>query len=74
MSYDREKSTEAMKAFIAADDAWSAELTRQFGKQACEARYRPQGRGVPGSTLAAAHDAREACRAEWERIRTGVYA
>jgi len=44
------------------DDAWSAELQRQFGKRAGDVRYTPQGRGEPGSELRRLHDAREAAR------------
>ncbi len=35
------------KKVIAADDALSAELTRVFGVQACNARYDKRGRSTP---------------------------
>lgn len=40
----------------AADDAWSAELTRSFGKKAGDVRYTPAGEGEPGSALRLAYD------------------
>ncbi len=38
-------------AAMAADEAWSAELHRRFGKRAGDVRYTPQGRGEIGSEL-----------------------
>ena len=58
--------SELHRAALTTDHAWSVELIRCFGKNAGDARYRPEGRGVPGSALRAAYDARtaaqEACR------------
>lgn len=54
---------EATQAFNNADEVWSAELVRQFGKRsACNARYQPRGRGKPGSALRAKYEAREEAR------------
>jgi hypothetical protein len=36
--------TAELKDFQDAEDAWSAELTRVFGKQACNARYDARGK------------------------------
>lgn len=61
--------TSELTVFEAADKAWSEELTRVFGKQAGDARYRQRGKGEPGSTLRARHDARDAARIAWEASR-----
>ena len=45
----------AYYAAQAADDAWSAELQKQFGRNAGDMRYTPRGRGEPGSKLAELH-------------------
>ena len=42
---------EAYRAAIAADDAYSAELRRLFGKRAGDVRYTKAGEGEPGSDL-----------------------
>ena len=57
--------TPELKLFQVADDAWSAELQRIFGKDACNARYRPRGKGEPGTTLHNLHAVREAARITW---------
>lgn len=57
--------TPELKPFQAADDAWSAELSRVFGKDAGTARYQPRGKGEPGSELRRLHDARDAARVAW---------
>lgn len=59
--------TPALKPFQDADDAWSAELKRVFGRNAGDARYTDRGKGVEGSTLRQLHDAREAARAAWHQ-------
>lgn len=56
----------ALDTFQKADDAWSAELQRCFGRAAGDKRYIAEGKGAPGSTLRAAHDAREHARRAWE--------
>jgi hypothetical protein len=59
---------EALRAWQRADDAWSAELTRQFGQDACNQRYLPHGKGEPGSTLRQLHDAWNYARMQWEAL------
>jgi hypothetical protein len=59
--------TPELKAFQLADDAWSFELHRVFGNDACNARYQPRGKGVEGMELRRLHDLREAARAAWHR-------
>ncbi len=59
--------TDQLLPFQAADDAWSAELTRIFGKQSGQARYEPRGKGEEGSKLRYLHDAREMARLVWYR-------
>ena len=44
------------QAFVEADKAWSDELRKQFGKQAGDIRYKPEGEGQPGSLLRATYD------------------
>ena len=46
----------------AADDAWSAELRRVFGRDSGDARYQPRGMGAPGTRLRTLHDAYVAAR------------
>jgi hypothetical protein len=46
---------------IAADDAWSAELTRLFGKQAGDKRYTKEGKGEEGSELRRLHNNKREC-------------
>lgn len=46
-------------------DAWDIELARVFGKDACNARYLPRGKGEEGTELRRLHDAREAARRAW---------
>jgi hypothetical protein len=57
--------TVELKPFQEADDAWSAELTRVFGKNAGDARYTDKGKGLEGSELRRLHDARQAAQAAW---------
>lgn len=45
------------RAWVAADDAWSRELTAAFGSSAGDVRYSGRGRGLPGSALRTTHDA-----------------
>lgn len=59
--------TPELKPFQDADDAWSYELIRVFGKDACNARYQPRGKGEPGTTLHNLHAVREAARILWHR-------
>lgn len=57
--------TAELKPFQDADDAWSAELKRVFGKRSAEARYTKLGHGEEGSQLRALHDALIVARAAW---------
>lgn len=59
--------TAELAPFQAADDAWSEELRRVFGKNAGQARYESRGRGEEGSKLRKLHDARESARAAWHQ-------
>lgn len=53
---------DANRAAQIADNAWSAELHRQFGKRAGDIRYTAHGRGEPRSELHKLHAAfRAAC-------------
>jgi len=58
--------TRIHKAFNAADDAWSEELQRCFGKEAGDKRYVEEGKGASGSLLRLTHDARDTLRRAWE--------
>ncbi|MGH6718762.1 MAG: hypothetical protein ACREER_05540, partial [Alphaproteobacteria bacterium] len=60
---------EAMAEFQAADDAWSAELGRQFGRESGDVRYQSRGKGDVGSALRALYDAFHAKRRVWESLR-----
>lgn len=62
--------TAELQPFQAADDAWSAELRRAFGRNAGQARYERRGRGDDGTALRRTHDAREAARAAWHSSAT----
>jgi hypothetical protein len=60
-----QQSIKRMKAFDAADKAWSNELQKQFGGHAGDVRYRPQGRGTPNSELAKTYAAFARARDAW---------
>lgn len=59
---------DATAAFQTADDAWSAELRRQFGKQSGDVRYTPVGHGAAGTHLRRLYEARDAARIAWEQV------
>lgn len=59
--------TPALTPFQDADDAWTAEVRRVFGRDAGTARYQLRGKGDEGSELRRLHDNREAARAAWLR-------
>lgn len=59
--------TDKLPAFQLADDNWSAELVKVFGKDSGQARYEPRGKGEEGSALRVAYEAREHARAVWFR-------
>ena len=61
----REEQIARYKAFSAADDAWSAELHRLFGKQAGDVRYTKAGKGEPETELRRLHDAFVAAGDAW---------
>lgn len=53
-------------SFQAADNAWSAELKRLFGKHSGDVRYTKKGKGTPDSVLRALWELRELQRQLWE--------
>ena len=53
----------AYRAAIAADEAYSAELTRVYGRKACDARY--DERGTATGTLASLSAAKLEADAAW---------
>jgi hypothetical protein len=57
--------TPELKPFQDADDAWSDELFRVFGWQACQARYQDRGKGEAGSELRRLYELKEAARRAW---------
>lgn len=59
--------SEEHKAFQIADEAWSALLRKEFGKQAGDVRYTTRGKGEPGTILRAAYDTRDAARIVYDR-------
>jgi hypothetical protein len=59
---------------LAADDAWQAELVRQFGKQAGNKRYTKEGKGEPGSELRRLHDTFRECNDAWHAYRMSTEA
>lgn len=64
-----------LAAFLAADDAWSHELLRVFGKRDCgDKRYLPEGRGNPGTKLRRLHDARDKAMRAWDAAREASHA
>lgn len=56
----------AQRAFQDADDEWSRQLQRAFGRNAGDFRYTIKGMGEPGSTLRCAYYGFKAARLEWE--------
>lgn len=52
-------------AALAADDAWSKEGQRVFGKRWGDVRYTAQARGEPGSVLATCYTAYVTTRDAW---------
>jgi N12 class adenine-specific DNA methylase len=64
--------TELDMALQKADDAWSAELQKAFGKEAGDKRYGAAGKGEPGSALRKAYDVRDAARQAYEAEKARV--
>jgi len=56
---------DAYAKWLAADQAWSAELQRVFGKHAGDARYRPAG--VSSTALRRLHDRVRRAEAAYRR-------
>ena len=52
-----------------AQDAWTDELRRLFGKRAGDVRYTSQGRGEPGMDLNRLWIAQDKARIAWEVAR-----
>ena len=72
MQLDMFTPADTCAAFIAADDAWQAELVRAYGSDAGEARYEKRGRGAfdgQFEPLGRAFLAREKARMAWESAR-----
>lgn len=64
------KTETAAAEFHAADAAWGEELIKVFGKKSGpQMRYVTAGRGMHGSKLRQAYDAREAARIAFEAAR-----
>lgn len=58
-----------LAAFDAADAVWQAEIEAKFGDAAGDARYTGKAKGMVGTTLRRAYEAREAARIAWEAAR-----
>lgn len=56
--------------WLAADEAWSAELHRLFGSDAGDVRYTRRGKGDPGSRLRELYDAFDKARDAWNEAHT----
>jgi len=57
---------------LAHDKAWSAELQKQFGKEAGDKRYTKEGMGEPGSKLRQLHDQAMQSTSAWQQhMKTG---
>ena len=59
--------TPELKPFQDADDAWSAELHRIWGKRAGDARYTDLGKGADNSELRRLYENRMIAQAIWHR-------
>lgn len=64
-----ERVQRASKEFCTADDAWSIELQRLFGKRAGDVRYTRQGEGELGSELRRLYECRTFAMMQWEMAR-----
>lgn len=62
-------SHSAYRAAQAADEAWSNELRRLFGKKAGDVRYTSRGAGAPGSKLRRLHDTKLAADEQLRRAQ-----
>ncbi len=61
----RPEPYELFRAFSDADQAWSDELHRQFGKDPGDVRYMAKGEGKPGTALNVAYKAFRATNDAW---------
>lgn len=57
------------ESFQQADNAWSRELVRLFGKRLGDVRYTKEGKGEPGSVLRSLYEARDTQRKLWDGAR-----
>lgn len=64
----------AATEFARADDAWSAELGAQFGRNAGDVRYTAAGHGEPGTHLRRLSGAFDKARDAFWRARDGLTA
>lgn len=53
--------------FQKADDEWSAELKRLFGKRAGDVRYTKEGEGAAGSRLRALYEEFKIAQRDWAK-------
>ena len=67
MSNNQFPYTPALKPFQDADDAWSLELQRIFGKDAGDARYQKRGEGEQGSVLHCLYATRHLAYLIWQQ-------
>ncbi len=65
MSATLESIRSANRAMQSADDAWSVELRKTFGRNAGNARYTQQGMGAPGTQLRSTYYGFMGASMEW---------
>jgi hypothetical protein len=63
--WKRERRVTVYNSFLAADHAWSTELQRIYGPDACDARFEARGQGVSGSALRRAYNRRADAYQRW---------
>lgn len=66
MKISKPHQHDALVAFEQADAEWQEQLEARFGSAAADARYTGKAKGMEGTPLRAAYDAREAARIAWE--------
>jgi hypothetical protein len=65
-------ANDAWNAWIAADNAWHAEIEKAYPRQhAGDIRYTALGKGKPGTALRAAHDLFISTGDAWRALRDG---
>ncbi|MFZ3583718.1 hypothetical protein ACOI1H_16305 [Loktanella sp. DJP18] len=67
---DAFKSLTPFDLYNATEKAWEAGLATTFGKDARNARYKPEGQGGPGTRLRQLFDTRLAAMQFWEDARS----